>query len=227
MMDADALYGKLPERSLLAVLSREELAQLLGQAREHRATKGQALINQGDPGDFLIILLEGQVRVTVYSANGREIVLEYGDAGAVMGEIALLDGGLRTASVIAMEPVRYLSLTRPILANVLAANSAIAMRLMRELALRLRQADRTIETDRSYTAGPRLARFLLRLVRDDDETPTIQLSQTELSMFAGIARENINRQLGLWGQAGLVAVEGGKIRILDRQVLEEIAEAME
>lgn len=226
-MDVDTLYGKLPDRSLLAALTRDELAQLLSQAREHRAPKGQALINQGDAGDFLLVLLEGQARVTVYSSNGREIVLEYADAGAVLGEIALLDGGLRTASVIAMGPVRYLTLTRPIFENVLAQNGAIAMRLMRELAIRLRQANRTIETDRSYTAGPRLARFLLRLAREGDETPTIQLSQTELSMFAGIARENINRQLGLWSQAGLVAVEGGKIRILDRALLEEIAEAME
>ncbi len=226
-MDADALYGKLPERSLLATLSREELGQMLAQAHEHRAPKGKALINQGDPGDFLIILLEGQARVTVYSSNGREIVLEYVEAGAVLGEIALLDGGLRTASVIAMEPVRYLTLTRPILARVLAENSAIAMRLMRELASRLRQANQTIETDRSYGAGARLARFLLRLVHDEEDQPTIRLSQTELSMFAGIARENINRQLGVWSHAGLVAVEGGKIRILDRALLEEIAEAME
>ena len=62
---------------------------------------------------------------------------------------------------------------------------------------------------------------------EDEESPTIQLSQTELSMFAGIARENINRQLGQWGQEGVVAVEGGKIRILERDLLEEIAEAME
>lgn len=227
MMDAATLHGKLPPQSLLQALDAGELDKLLSQAREHQANKGDVLLNQGDEGDFLIILLEGEARVTVYSANGREIVLEYAGPGTVLGEIALLDGGARTASVIAMGAVRYLTLVRSVFEQVIAENHKIALRLMRELASRLRLANQTIETDRSYAAASRLARFLLRLVKDGEEQPTIKLSQTELSMFAGISRENINRQLSLWSQAGLVLLEHGRIRILDIDLLEEIAEAME
>jgi CRP/FNR family cyclic AMP-dependent transcriptional regulator len=72
----DALLDKLPEHSLLKALNPGELAELLGQARENKARKGDVLIRQGDEGNALLILLEGQARVTVYSANGREIVLE-------------------------------------------------------------------------------------------------------------------------------------------------------
>ena len=163
-MNPQDIFGKLPERSLLHILSEAELAQLLQTARLSQAAKGEVLLRQGDAGDSLIILLEGQARVTIYTANGREIVLEYAGAGAVLGEVALLDGGHRTASVIAMGPVRYLVIGRTAFEALLAANHQIALRIMRELALRLRAANQTIETDRAYAAAPRLARFLLRLI---------------------------------------------------------------
>lgn len=225
-MDITALYAKLPEHSLLRSLGPDDLAYLLTDAREHKAKKGAVLLQQGDPADFLLILMEGRARVTVYSANGREIVLEYVEAGTVLGEIALIDGGLRTASVIALGPVRYLTLPRAVFERVIAANHRIALRLMRELAMRLRLANETIETDRAYGAAPRLARFLLRLLKNSD-TGVISLSQTELAMFAGISRENINRQLALWAQGGIVELEHGKIRVMDVDSLEEIADAME
>ena len=225
-MNVQDVFGKLPDHSLLQLLTEAELAQLLHTARVNAAAKGDVLLRQGDAGDSLIILLEGQARVTVYTANGREIVLEYADAGAVLGEIALLDGGERTASVIAMGPVRYLSIGRAAFEALLASNHQIALRIMRELALRLRVANQTIETDRAYAAGPRLARFLLRLMRGEG-VPRITLSQTELSMFAGISRENINRQLSLWSQAGVTVVEPGGIRIVDPETLEDIAASVD
>tara|TARA_R110000782_G_scaffold78293_3_gene155819 strand:- start:4245 stop:4934 length:690 start_codon:yes stop_codon:yes gene_type:complete len=225
---AQQLYGKLPEQSLLHALSEEELSRLLRDAREHTAKKGKALLEQGDEGDFLVILLEGQARVTVYTSNGREIVLDYVGAGSVLGEIALLDGGTRTASVIAMEPIRYLTLSRSLFERVIAENHGIALRLMRELAQRLRRANQTIENDRAYAAAPRLARFLLRLLANaEPESDSIALSQTELAMFAGISRENINRQLNLWSQAGLVELEQGKVRVLDVEWMEDVADAIE
>lgn len=225
-MDVQDLFKKLPEHSLLQVLTETELAQLLHTARLCESAKGDALLRQGDKGDSLIMLIDGQARVTVYTANGREIVLEYAGAGAVLGEIALLDGGERTASVIAMGPVRYLSIGRAAFESLLASNHQIALRIMRELALRLRVANQTIETDRAYAAGPRLARFLVRLMRGEG-AQLITLSQTELSMFAGISRENINRQLSIWSQAGVTVVEPGGIRIIDPDTLEDIAASVD
>ncbi|HEX7854063.1 MAG TPA: Crp/Fnr family transcriptional regulator [Sphingobium sp.] len=222
------LLDKLPGESLLKVLEPVELTELLSQAREAKAKKGDAVIRQGDNGDALLILLEGQARVTVYTANGREIVLEYVGPGTVLGEIALLDGGVRTASVIAMGPLKYLILPRSVFEHVIASNHRIALRLMKELATRLRRANQTIETDRAYAAASRLARFLLRLAYENGEAgDAIRLSQTELSMFAGISRENINRQLSLWQQDGIVAVSHGGVTIMDREALEEVADAME
>ena len=150
-MDVQDIFGKLPDHSLLQLLTETELTQLLHTARVNTGAKGDVLLRQGDAGDSLIILLEGQARVTVFTANGREIVLEYAGAGAVLGEIALLDGGDRTASVIAMGPVRYLLIGRIAFEALLAANHQIALRLMRELAARLRAASLSREAAREPT----------------------------------------------------------------------------
>src|SRR3546814_15357690 len=79
---------------------------------------------------------------------------------------------------------------------------------MQQLARRLRTADQTIESDRAYASGPRLARYLKRLIRKDVEaSQRVELSQTELGNFAGMSREHINRQLKSWEESGVISLE--------------------
>src|SRR3546814_13518927 len=96
------------------------------------------------------------------TANGREIVLAYAEPGAVLGEIALLDGGERTASVIATSAGTALQLGRNAMRDFVTSHPDFAWSLMQQLARRLRTADQTIERDRAYASGPRLARYLKR-----------------------------------------------------------------
>ena len=105
----------------------------------------------------------------------------------------------------------------------------MAWRLLKELARRLRQTNDTVESDRAFTSGPRLARFLQRLTLsgNPDGRLRLDLSQSELGSFAGMSRENINRQLSAWADAGIIALEHGQIRVLDSQFLSEIAASCE
>lgn len=224
-MDAATLAALMPATSLFAACRTDELNDLLSLASEQIMKKGQVLMLQGDPGDFLVILLTGNARVTMVASNGREITLDYADPGDVLGEIALLDGGERTASVIALAAGRYLRLSRAAFEAFVERQPGMAWRLMRALARRLRKADSTIESDRAYASGPRLARYLQRLMLDDSKQGRLRLdlSQGELGNFAGMSRENINRQLSAWAEAGVIALEQGRINILDSQFLAEIA----
>jgi CRP/FNR family transcriptional regulator, cyclic AMP receptor protein len=183
------------------------------------------LLAQGESGDKLLILTEGSARVTLMTANGREIILAYADAGAVLGEIALLDGGERTASVIATSSGSALQLGRNALKDFAANHPDFAWKMMQQLARRLRTADQTIESDRAYASGPRLARYLRRLIRVGAETTRLELSQTELGNFAGMSREHINRQLKNWEEAGVIRLEQGRVSVLDPDMLEDIAES--
>ncbi|MDN8940700.1 cyclic nucleotide-binding domain-containing protein, partial [Staphylococcus aureus] len=78
-----------------------------------RYRKGQELMGQGDDGDNLLIILTGFARVSMVASNVHEIVLDYAEPGYVIGEIAFLDGGPRTASIEALTEVTALSLSRP------------------------------------------------------------------------------------------------------------------
>lgn len=228
-MNADQLATILPQHSIFASASAAELEAILARGMLVKFAKGTDIVRQGDEGDALVILLSGRARISMIASNGREIVLDYAEPGAVIGEIALLDGGERTATATAIDDASGLRLTRESFEAVVAAHSGLAIRIMRELALRLRQANATIESDRALTAGPRLARFLVRLCDGQDLSGHLRLdlSQSELGMFAGMSREQINRQLGAWADSGVITLEGGRIRIVDGQALTDIAEALD
>ncbi|KUR71138.1 Crp/Fnr family transcriptional regulator [Novosphingobium fuchskuhlense] len=231
-MDAATLAETLTASSLLAGCAPEELADIAARGTVRSFKPGTAIILQGDPGDTLWIMLKGLARVSMVAANGREIVLDYAERGAVLGEIAFLDGGERTASVEAIEPVEALGLTRAAFSEIVGKHQGLAMRLLQAMARRLRQNNTVIEADRAYTSGPRLARFLLRLMMGGEGSEAggearlkIALSQGELGNFAGMSREQINRQLSAWADGGIVALKGGRVTVLDREALVDIAEA--
>jgi CRP/FNR family cyclic AMP-dependent transcriptional regulator len=225
-MKPEQLAALLPEHSLFASCSEDELAAIILHGTLQTHAKGKEIMRQGDEGDSLFILLTGAARISMVSSNGREIILDYAEPGSVIGEIALLDGGERTATVTAIEPVQGLRLSRASFEAIIAQHSGMGLRILRELARRLRQANGTIESDRAFTSGPRLARFLRRLTIDGstDGRLRLDLSQSELGMFAGMSREQINRQLGAWSDAGVIELNGGRIKILDSTLLSEIAE---
>jgi len=229
-MDAAKLAETLTSQSLLAECDHDELAAIVARAQVRSFKVGQAIMSQGDKGETLHIVMQGLARVSMVSANGREIVLDYAEPGHVLGEIAFLDGGERTATVEAIDPVETLCLSRKAFDDILQDYSGLAMRLLKAMARRLRQNNAVIEADRAYTSGPRLARFLLRLTMGGDEPGgeaklKIALSQGELGNFAGMSREQINRQLSAWAEGGIVALKGGRVTVLDRDALVDVAEA--
>lgn len=213
--------------SIFSGLTVEDWAEIASRSVQVSFVKGKELLVQGDPGDMMLILTEGTARVSMLTAGGREIVLAYAEPGAVLGEIALLDGGERTASVTATTAGTALQLGRNALRDFAASHPEFTWSLMQQLARRLRTADQTIESDRAYASGPRLARYLRRLIRKDaaETTHRVELSQTELGNFAGMSREHINRQLRSWEESGVISLEQGRVRVLDVETLEDISES--
>jgi len=96
------LAALLPPKSVFAACSIEQLADLIAVGSLQTTRANETVLRQGDDGDSLIIILEGVIRISMVTPNGREIILDYAEPGAVLGEIAVLDGEPRTASCIAM-----------------------------------------------------------------------------------------------------------------------------
>lgn len=223
----DSIIDALAPDSLLRALSREQLESLLAKSSRRELKKGDVLINQGDEdGDFAVYLLSGALKISFVSAGGREIILNYCAPNELVGEIALLDSGPRTASVTAVVPSKALLLPTKTFLETVSTNPASVVGVMRELAKRVRQLNLVVESDRTFSMGPRLARALVRLMDRDasDGRLIYNPSQNDLGAFAGLARENVSRLLSDWEEQGIVTRKGRALLVSDAEYLELLAE---
>ena len=227
MNSVDSIIDTLAPDNLLRALSREQLEVLLAKSSRKELKKGDVLINQGDEdGDFAVYLLSGALKISFVSASGREIILNYCAPSELVGEIALLDSGPRTASVTAVVPTEVLLLPTKTFIETVSTNPASVVAVMRELARRVRQLNLVVESDRTFSMGPRLARALVRLLdrSADDGSLIYSPSQNDLGAFAGLARENVSRLLSDWEAQGLIEREGRSLKVCDAEYLEQLAE---
>lgn len=223
----DEVQAKLASDSLLRALAPDQLAALLQKAKRRELSPGDIVINQGDEnGDFAVFVLSGGLKVSFVSAGGREIILNYCAPGELVGEIALLDSGPRTATVTAAVPSSVLLIPTTIFLETVASNPASVVGVMRELAQRVRQQNLVIESDRTFSMGPRLARALVRLIDRErgDGSLLYNPSQSDLGAFAGLARENVSRLLSEWEEQGVVSREGRALVVDDVEYLQLLAE---
>ena len=133
----DGLF--LANHFLLKHLNAEELRRLATGAAVIRHGAQETIFQKGDPGDSMMAVLRGRVKICTYSSEGRELVLNIIDRGGVFGEIALLDGRPRTADAVALEETELLVLQRGRFMPFLANNPELVARLFAVLCGRLRQ----------------------------------------------------------------------------------------
>ncbi|HEV7370217.1 Crp/Fnr family transcriptional regulator [Arenibaculum sp.] len=215
---------------LLRHLSREELRGLAQSAALSHHAPGSVIFQKGDPGDGMMAVIRGRVKICSHSADGKELVLNIVNKGGLFGEIALLDGEPRTADAVALEEADLLVLRRAQFLPFLSERPDLALRLIAVLCKRLRQTSAHLEDTLFLDAPSRLARALLRLgeafgrpAADGGFVLDLKLSQQQIGNLVGISRESINKHMGDWQRGGLVAVNGGYVTIRDRAALEEIA----
>lgn len=221
------LIARLAPDSLLRALAPEQLETLLRDASRRDLRPGEAIITQGDEtGDFAVVVLAGGLKITMVSASGHEIILNYCGPGELVGEIAMLDSGPRTATVTAVVATSVLLLPSRTFLAAATATPASAAGVMREMARRVRQLNMVIESDRTFSMAPRLARALVRLIDPGHEDGRLRFdpSQSDLGAFAGLARENVSRLLTEWDARGIILRSGRAIRVRDRDYLETLAE---
>lgn len=221
------MIDTLAQDSLLRALAPEQLDTLLQKAKRRELEAGEVIINQGDEnGDFAVYLLSGGLKISFVSAGGREIILSYCSPGELVGEIALLDSGPRTATVTAILPSELLMFPTHVFLETVSASPASVAGVMRELAQRVRQQNLVIESDRTFSMGPRLARALVRLIDKDGGGGRLLYnpSQSDLGAFAGLARENVSRLLSEWEAQAIIARNGRTLELRDPEYLRLLAE---
>jgi CRP/FNR family transcriptional regulator, cyclic AMP receptor protein len=230
MTDLSDIRRLVGRDSLLAALPEESIQKVLALGKPRRVAKGEMLFQQGDAGDSAYLILSGAVKISIVSAAGREIVFAYLSVGDLVGDISVLDERPRTASATASEAVNAIAIRGADLHREMADNPELSRAVIRFLCARLRATNELLESDRSFQTGPRLARGILRLLRErgqggeDAERIDFVINQSDLGAFVSLSRENVSRQLKDWSRAGLIEVEAGKIVVKDREALEDAAE---
>ncbi|MCC7049231.1 MAG: Crp/Fnr family transcriptional regulator [Alphaproteobacteria bacterium] len=211
----------LRENFLLKTLSDDELDRMLrfASVQSHRA--GDVLFRKGDPGEGMMAVLKGQIRIGVMSAEGKELIHNIINPGQVFGEIALLDGKERSADAVAIVPTDVLVVLRRDFLPFLEADAKLCIRLMTVLCEKLRLTSELAEDFMFLELRQRLAKRLVRLAQlygrpwRSGVIINFRLPQRELAAMMGTSRESINKQLREWAEAGWLTVDRGNIAIHD------------
>lgn len=212
---------------LLKHLSRDRLKELATVTYLDNFPRGGVIFQKGDPGDSMMAVVKGKVKICSHSMDGKELVLNIINQGGLFGEIALLDGEPRSADAVALEDTDLLILDRSKFLPLLEGPELL--KLIAVLCKRLRQTSEHLEDTMFLEAPARLARSLLRLGETFGKPAgsgariDIKLSQSQLGSIVGLSRESVNRHLGEWEEAGYISRESGIITLLDRDTIEDIS----
>lgn len=193
-------------------------------ARPVRLEQNQILFMQSDPGDALYIVDEGRVEISVMSEGGKKLTLNEMRPGDVFGEIAVLDGGPRTATATTLAPCILRRIDRSEFRESLGKNGALGAALIEVLCARLRWVSQQVEDLAMLDIQGRLASKLLMLhEKFADDEGVLHLSQSELADFVGGRRESTNKILQDWRTNGLIELSRRAIRVRDRERLADFA----
>ena len=220
---------KIFERHFLfGKMSAAEIDALISYARVERFRAGRKIFAKGSPGQSLMAVLRGAVKISSLSDSGKEIVFTIFNAGEIFGEIAVLDGGERSADATAMTDCDLLVLARRDLLPVLENRADLLMMLIKILCRRLRLTTEQVEDVTFRHLESRVAKALVYLAESVGlhglRGPSVELhvSQRELGNMAGGSRESVNKHLQIWHRQGLIDLSKGSIMIRDVGAIERL-----
>lgn len=206
----------LAKAELMAALSEDTRARLAKQGAPCAVEPGKLLFARGDKGDALYVLLEGEVEIRTSTQAGKDVRIASLKPYALIGEMAVLDGGVRSADVAAIRRSRFLRIARDQAIAALESEPKALLKLIAELSRRLRHADAALEDAHTLDLGGRLAQ---RLLEEAGDGAAVTLTQTELARRIGASREKVNRKLHEWVDEGWIAMGRAGIRLTARDRL--------
>ena len=222
-VDAVALLAKT---RFLRGVPAERLESLRGHLRTQSYARGAYIFHEGDEGNRLFVIAEGQVKISRLRSHGEEAVFSILVAGDVFGELAIFDNhSERTADAQALEATECVTLRREPLLAFLREEPGLLLQLLGDLSAYILRRDEAFAETAFLDIPGRVARTLLKLADDHGRAApegtriAVRLSQRALAGMVGASRENVNRALGGFAARGSIRLDGGSITIVDRAAL--------
>jgi CRP-like cAMP-binding protein len=202
-------------------INEKELAKIARVGVRKRYKKGNIILLEEEAGTALFVIISGKVKIVRTDDEGREVILSILGESEFFGEMSIIDGLARSASVVAITKADVFIIHRQDFIDLLHEYPIVAIALLRELTMRLRKADSQIKSLSLKDAAGRVAYVLLQLADDIGkirkgrvEIEELPLQQ-DLANMAGTSRETISRMLHNFIRKGYIAVEGNKLIIND------------
>jgi CRP-like cAMP-binding protein len=211
------LLGRSP---LFAPLTEPERRAVAEEMREVSYAPGQVIFGRGDAGRDIYLVTGGRVRLSILTAEGRELSFAHAEPGTIFGEIAMLDGGPRTADATAVNKVTALTLSKGAFTRLIESRPHLAEAAIRFLCARVREADQQLEAIALYPIEGRLARFFLATAKQRSAgkapgggkvTIDLEMSQSELALLVGASRPKVNAALASLEDSGAIERQDNRV----------------
>jgi CRP-like cAMP-binding protein len=209
----------LKQVPLFSDLTDRELNLLVALGSRRKFPPKNIIFQEGDPGDFLLVILSGKVKVMISGKGGEEFILTMLGPGNFFGEMAVLEGGHRSATVVTVEPSEFLRIEKKDFSELLRKQPRIALKILKSLSQRLRKATEQIRSLVMFNIYGRVGRCLLNLAETQGERVNEQLaivnrpSFKDLAQMVGCSRETLSRAMKTLRNDGCLTITRNTIYI--------------
>ena len=213
------IFSELPEETL-------EKIEKVGTRKIFK--KNDVILMEDEVGTALFVIVTGKVKVSRTSNDGREVILTILSESDFFGEMAILDGQTRSATVIAIEDSELFIIQRNDFLNLLREYPEASIALLQELTKRLRSTDVKIKALSLKDAEGKVATVILQIADDIGKIKQGKVEieklplQQDLANMAGTSRETISRTLHSFAKKGLIELDGNKLRINEYEKFKEL-----
>ena len=213
----------LRQTGLLRSAPTADLQAIAAASRLRTFRRGQVLFTAGDPGDNLIVVVSGRVKVVVRSADGGELTLTVIGPGGTLGELSVADGGPRSADAETLEECRLLFVPRQTVLDICARVPSVALALTGSIAAPLRRLTEAAADLIFLDLPRRVAKVLLAQPRGEDGIIRLKMNQEELAHQAGGTRQSVNAALRGFERRGWLAVGDRTVTVTQSAALGRFA----
>ncbi|MHA7836719.1 MAG: Crp/Fnr family transcriptional regulator [bacterium] len=202
-------------------VSEGDLEELATHLIERRFPKNATVVEEGLPGDYMYVIREGRVKVTKASEDGREKIMNFLEAGAFFGDMALLGNETRSASVKTLEESLLLALSRRDFIDLLRQSPDLSLAVIEELANRLRETNEQARSLSFQGVEERTRSLFERIARSDGRVGGVRmtpaLTHQQIADMVGTSRETVTRAIKQLKESGWLAQEGKRYVIPDER----------
>jgi CRP/FNR family transcriptional regulator, cyclic AMP receptor protein len=205
--------------TVLGVLEESDRRYLAQRSRTRRIEKGQILFSEGDPSESVLVLVSGHMKVLTYSKDGSEFIVNTVLPGETMGEVGVLSGCPRSATIQATEVSEVLVLPGDTIMDLISERPVLAVALLQRLSHLVRRIT-GVATDLVFLdLKQRVAKYLLQMEPADHRPARSNMNQSQLAANIGASRQRVNACLREFHRQGWIDMESRSLRVLDREAL--------